>query len=352
MTGRERVLAALNHQEPDRVAITDSPWGTTIERWHREGLPEGVGPAEYFGFEFSGAGFDGTLRLPAEKLEETDEYVIDRNADGAVHRNWRHATSTPECIDFRIKTRADWEEVKENAKFTPDRVDIPGVKAAQERANAEGKFFPMSAAFGYDRTQGVVGSERLLIAMAEDPEWCREMFMAWSELAIAAGEEFIGGGVQFDGLFMFDDNGYRNASLFSPAMFRDLVLPAHKMVYEWGHSHGLKSILHSCGRVSELIPLYIEAGLDCLEPLEVKAGMDLISLKAQFGDVMCFMGGIDVRKMADPDPRAIEQEIATKMPVAMKGGGYIYHSDHSVPDNISFAQYKHVMELVLQYGTY
>ena len=64
------------------------------------------------------------------------------------------------------------------------------------------------------------------------------------------------------------------------------------------------------------------------------------------------MGGIDVRAMSAEDPTAIEREIATKIPVAKKGGGYIYHSDHSVPNNVSLAQYQRVMELVRKYGTY
>jgi uroporphyrinogen decarboxylase len=86
--------------------------------------------------------------------------------------------------------------------------------------------------------------------------------------------------------------------------------------------------------------------------LEVKAGMDLVKLKGLWGDRLAFMGGIDVRAMAHPDPKVIEQEIASKIPVAKQGGGYIYHSDHSVPDNVSFEQYSRVIELVHQYGAY
>ena len=80
--------------------------------------------------------------------------------------------------------------------------------------------------------------------------------------------------------------------------------------------------------------------------------MDLVELKKQYGDKLSFMGGIDVRAMADPDPAVIEQEIRTKVPVAMEGGGFIYHSDHSVPDSVSFDQYRRVIDLVLEYGTY
>ena len=80
--------------------------------------------------------------------------------------------------------------------------------------------------------------------------------------------------------------------------------------------------------------------------------MDVRELKAEFGDRMAFMGGIDVRLMSDPNPALIEAEIASKFEVAKKGGGYIYHSDHSIPNTVSFAQYQHVLALVRKYAGY
>ncbi len=352
MTDRERVLSALDFQEADRVAIQDGPWTTTIRRWHEEGLPENIEPAEYFGFAMVGVSADLTMRLPTEVIEETDEYIITRSADGTSDKNWKHAISTPGRIDFLIKSRADWEEHKHRLEWSSNRVDWPAVREAEQQARQQGKWFHFTAAFGYDRTQGVVGSERLLMAMAEDPEWIDDVFMTYAQIVVAAAEEMIGAGIEFDGAFVYDDMGYRNATLFSPAMFRRFEFPCHKLVYDFFHSQGLKVILHSCGRISELIPGLLEAGLDCLQPLEVKAGMDLVELKKQYGDSLAFMGGIDVRCMANPDPTVIEQEIARKIPLAKAGGGYIYHSDHSVPDNVSFEQYQRTIELVHQYGTY
>jgi uroporphyrinogen decarboxylase len=110
--------------------------------------------------------------------------------------------------------------------------------------------------------------------------------------------------------------------------------------------------LHCCGNVKNLIPYFIEEGIDCLQPLEVKSGMDLIDLKQKYGEKICFMGGIDVRLMALDDPKPIEKEIREKINVAKEDGGYIYHSDHSVPNNISFQQYERVMKLIEKYGKY
>ena len=102
----------------------------------------------------------------------------------------------------------------------------------------------------------------------------------------------------------------------------------------------------------ELTPLIIETGFDCIQPIEVKAGNDLVKLKKDYGDQLSFMGGIDVRAMASPDPDDILREISSKIPIAKQGGGYIYHSDHSVPSNVSFEQYCRVIELVNEYGKY
>ena len=267
-------------------------------------------------------------------------------------KNWKDHTSTPEITQFTITSRRLWEEHKPRLAMNPSRVNIEGARTAMNNARAAGKFFFLSAAIGYDKTQGIVGSERLLLAMAEDPEWAADMFLTSARMVVECAEELLGAGIAFDGAFMYDDMGYRNASLFSPAMFRELLKPAHRMVYQFFLSRGLKTILHSCGCVKALIPDLLDAGLACLQPLEVKAGMDLVELKKAYGDQLAFMGGIDVRKMGHPNPALIEEEIRTKITCAKQGGGYIYHSDHSVPDSVSFPQYCHVMELVRWYGRF
>ncbi len=352
MTSRERVLAALHHREPDRVPIDDHPWRTTVVRWHEEGLPEGVTPAEYFGFEFSGAGADTTLRMEPQVVEETDEYTIAWNANGALRKNFRHSTSTPECIDFKIKTSADWYAFKQDLEIGRDRINWEAGLASLRAAREKGLWFPYRAATGYDKTQGICGSERLLIAMAQEPDWAADMYMTAADMIVETARLMIGGGFEFDGAFIYDDMGYRNGPLFSPQMYRDQCFPAHKKICDFFHEHDLKVILHSCGNVTALVPDLIRAGFDCLQPLEVKAGMDLLALKEQYGQELAFMGGIDVRKMANPDPRVIEDEIRTKVGIAKRDGGYIYHSDHSVPDDVSFDRFKYVIELVHRYGSY
>ncbi len=352
MTSQERINLALDHREADRVAIQDAPWSTTIERWQREGLPEGVSPVEHFGFELAGYWPDLTTRFPDEIIEETDEYFLMRNNWGALVKNWKHQTSVPHMTGFTIQTRKDWEEHKHRMVWDSGRVNWEEAARVRDQARAQGKWFHFTGAFGYNWLILLVGDENLLMAMASEPEWAQDMYDTCGQLLCDALEDMVGHGFEFDGCFIYDDMGYRGGPLFSPAMFRKYEFPNHQRFYQLAQAYGLKTILHSCGNVTALVPGLIEAGLSGLQPLEVKAGMDLLQLKRDYGEVLSFMGGIDARKMAHPEPAVIEAEIATKVTAAKRGGGYIFHSDHSIPDDVSFAQYSRVVELARKYGAY
>ena len=378
MDSRERVLAALNHEEADRVPMHDSPWAASIERWHKEGMPDDVSPAEYFDYEIVCFGADTTPQLPVEVIEETEEYVLHTTSFGGLRRDHKNYSTTPEIIDYPCKSRADWERIRGRLTPSRDRVDWKGEWLAGtaaddrdlesvletgrmewrrglpgcQRAREQGKFVCYSAAVGYDKMQSYVASERLLMAIATEPDWVRDMYETDAELAIQMYEIMREGGFEFDGAWLFCDLGYRNSLLFSPRHFDEQLRPTFRRLFSYFNGEGLPTILHSCGRVRELIPRFIEDGLACLQPVETKAGMDLVELKREFGDRMAFMGGIDVRAMADPDPSVIEEEIKSKIPIAKRGGGYIYHSDHSVPNNVSFERYCRVLELAREYGVY
>lgn len=352
MLPKERVFAALDHREADRIPYTDNPWDTTLERWKNEGFPENTDPADYFGFELVGFEPDTSLRLPERIIEETDEYIILTDHWGITKKDWKHKTSTPELIDFSLTTLEKWKELKPRLSFSPDRIDLERDRSRLEKARKGGKYIQFCAAIGYDKFSSVIGPLTILPALITDPGWISDMFSTHIDLVLQLAEEMFGMGYGFDGAFVFDDLGYKNGVFFSPAVYREVLMPHHKRLCDFFHARKCKVILHSCGNVKEHIPGLIEAGFDCLQALEVKAGMDLVELKKEYGDLLSFMGGIDVRKMADPNPEAIEQEIRTKIPVAKKGGGYIYHSDHSIPDNVSLEQFKRVLELVMKYGSY
>ena len=121
------------------------------------------------------------------------------------------------------------------------------------------------------------------------------------------------------------------------------------------HTHSIFSdgrcSLYENVLAAEALSLLIETGITAIHPLEAKAGNDVRKLKKIYGKSLVFVGNIDVRKMSGTREE-IEEEIRSKILVARENGGYLYHSDHSVPPSVSFENYKYVMEMVKKYGEY
>jgi uroporphyrinogen decarboxylase len=130
------------------------------------------------------------------------------------------------------------------------------------------------------------------------------------------------------------------------------VWPAHKRTFDFCHARGLPIIVHSCGYVEPLVPGLIEAGMDCLQAMEAKAGMDLVRLKKTFGDRIAFCGGMDIRTLETNDKKVVEAELKKKLPAAMKGSGYILHTDHSVSPRVEYATYRYFLDRGRKMGTY
>jgi len=134
MTSRERYLKALNHQEADRIPMTDSPWGETIARWKKEGLPDNVDLASYFGWDrMASYGGDWSLRLPGETIEETAEYIISRSGNGAITKNFKSGAnvhhSTTQWLGFTMTNPQIWDEHKHRLAPTRDRINWDAVKS-------------------------------------------------------------------------------------------------------------------------------------------------------------------------------------------------------------------------------
>ncbi len=110
-------------------------------------------------------------------------------------------------------------------------------------------------------------------------------------------------------------------------------------------------IYHGCGNVNRIFEDFIEIGVDAYNPLEAKAGLDVVDLRRRFGHRIAFCGNMDVALWANGTPEELRAAALRKLNAA-KGGGYIFQSDHSVPSNISAASYEYVLNLVRRHGTY
>jgi len=352
ITSQERIKALFDHREPDRVGKMDHYWWQALESF-KAGLPEGADPADYFDYDIRNIGFDQSLRLPSEVIEETDEYVVCRTNWGSTEKTWKKSQSTPELIAFSGDNREKWEaEYRARKAPDPSRIDFEAAKEAYKKFRENGRFVCFSCLEPFEATWRICGPEVHLEALVLDPDWVLDMYAADASLCVWAFEEMWAAGIEFDGMWLWGDISYRKGPMISPRMYREMLMPFHKKLCDLAHSKGCKVIYHGCGNNNEVVPLFIEAGIDCLQPLEVKAGMDVRELKRDFGDRMSFMGNIDARLMQSNDLKGLELEIRDKLSVAKVGGGYVYHSDHSVPPGTTLETYRFIMDLVERYGKY
>ena len=352
LTSHERFRRMYEHRDADRVPIIDGPWGATIERWHREGMPEDVSFVDFFDLDrVAGIGVDNSPRYPHKVLEETDEYSVYTTQWGATQKTWKHAASTPEFLDFTIVDADSWAAAKERMAPSRDRVNWDHLKSHYPTWREQGCWLEAGFWFGFDVTHAwMVGTERLLIALATEPEWVVDIFNTMLDMDIALYDAIWDAGYTFDGIRWPDDMGYKGHQFFSLPMYRELVKPVHQRAIEWAHAKGIVATLHSCGDVNPFIPEFLDMGLDGLNPLEVKAGMDPVHLKQTVGDRLVLHGGINA--VLWDDLEAITAEMRRVVPVLKHDGGYVFSSDHSVPSSVSLANFRAITDLAKELGAY
>ena len=352
MTSRERIQSILAEGKADRVGMDESPWTETMTRWRTEGLPEGTSVQDYFGMDLAKiGGFDVSFRFPTEVIEDTEEYSITKDANGVTaKRIKRESGHTPHWMDHTIETRADWEENVGRLEVTENRV-AADMEEKGENARKSGRFVCVNHADPYEISWPIFGQVGIFTLMMDDPDLIASVFMKYADMLVECHEILRQRGVEYDGVFMYTDLGYRNATLFAPRLYDELLFPAHKKYCDYLASRGKPLICHSCGKIDVLIPRFIEAGFAAIQPLEAKCGQDVRDLGKDFGGQITFFGNMDVRKLSGTK-QDVHDEVVPKLEAAKKFGGYIWHSDHSVPPTVSWENYCYAIELVKKHGRY
>lgn len=351
MTSIERMMNVLERKPVDLTPIAVSPWGATVERWRQEGH---IGPdedvAEHFGQDLRTAGWINSvadLDFQPVTIEETEETILQLDGNGAKLRRHKLHDSTPEHVDFTVRDRRGWEEHIKPHLLDVDRRRIPfeEYRNARKFAAERQRFFCWGGVAPFEQMHPVCGHEYMLMGMALDPDWVKDMVMTYANFTINHLEVLFAEEGKPDGMFFYEDMGFKGKPFMSPAMYKEIIQPGHKRLFDYAHSLGCKVIVHSCGYVEPLVPGLIEAGMDCLQAMEVKAGMHLPTLFQRFGDRISFFGGVDVRVLISNDRAAIDREMDEKiLPVVKGGGGYILHSDHSEPPQVDYETMRYFVE--------
>ena len=355
MTGIERIGNILRRRPVDRIGLFEHFWTDTRQTWEDEGH---ITPDEDLGDHF---GYDMALCWPFDMvadldfvpqvLEETEETMLVRDGNGALLRKHKVREGTPEHVDFLVKEREAWErEIKPRLWADPRRINFEAYREARRHAGEADRFFAWSGVNVFEIMKDVCGHEHMLVGMALDPDWVRDMVQTYTRLTIELQEILFAQEGRPDGIWYYEDMGFKGRPFMSPSMYREIVQPGHCQSFGYAKSLGLPVIVHSCGMVAPLVPDMMAAGMDCLQVIEVKAGMDLVQLYQDYGEKLSFMGGIDVRTLYSNDRAEIDAELEAKIPIVKQGFGYVLHSDHSIPASVQYDTYRYFIERGLELG--
>ena len=357
LTGKERTARLLKRQPVDRIGLYEHFWGDTCKEWASQGhIKENEDLNEHFNYDIACCwpnNMTADLDFVPELLEETADTRLMKDGNYAILRRHKLHDTTPEHVDFTVKTRKEWDElIKPKLKAERRRINYEGYRKAKAAAAHNKRFFMWESVNVFELMHPVCGHENMLMGMLDDPEWVVDMCTTFADLTIELQKMLFAEEGKPDGIWYYEDMGFKERPFMSPAMYRDIIQPQHTKTIDYAHENGLPVIMHSCGFVEPLLPGMLEAGIDCLQVIEIKAGMDLLRINKQYGDRLSLMGGIDVRKLYSNDKAQIDEELETKIPQVMGNNGFFLHSDHSIPRTVNYETYQYFIKRGLELGTY
>jgi uroporphyrinogen decarboxylase len=384
------VDALLRGRKAERVGLMDGPWPDTVWAWVQQGYPtrrvfkrkgwkrwrpedgqweevstegeyeEPVPVWEHFGYDMVGVGgwFDlMPLRDHEELLEETDAWTVKRNGAGAALKYWKHKSGTPEHIDFRMTSREIWERDYRPhlLEFDPERFgDLDETRLSCAAARTAQAWTHYGHMFIWECMRQSMGDITLYQSLLDDPGWIHDYNRVYTDFFkrnFCYLFEQVG---LPDGIWIYEDMGYKNGLFASPKILGELIFPYYKELIDFFHSYDLPVVLHTCGSTAQALPLIVEAGFDALNPMERKAkGNDPFLFAEQYGDRLAFVGGLDVRIFETNDKDLIRKEVSAYIEgMKARGARLVFASDHSIPPTVRLETYRYIVEVYREHMLY
>jgi uroporphyrinogen decarboxylase len=318
-------------------------------RWHEEGLPEEVdgdqGIEAFFGVDpvrnipFRG-GLVPAFEGKAEVLEQKEDSRIERLPDGTVQEVKSSGVKTiPHYIKMPISNRNDWSRFKERLdpddprRFEADYADLGRDLLRSDVPVGTG----IGSYFGIPRNW--IGFEQISLLLYDDRDLIEDIVETLTQVYYRQNEEILKH-IEVDYAAGWEDICFRNGPMIGPAMFREIVGPRLKRVCDLLRRHGCTVIWTDCdGDITDLVPIWLDCGLNCMFPIEVQAGSDPVRLRQSFGRDLLLRGGVNKHRLAE-GKAAILAELKRVAPV-VEEGGYIPHGDHRIPETVSLGNYRY-----------
>jgi len=324
MTSRERVQAALRHEQPDRVP---RDFWAEPPTWNRllahVGLKRRVQLLDRLGVDVRHL---EVAPVPERELSGGilqnfwgERFVQQPTPWGPIRHDVKGALA--EARSFSDLEAFDWP--------TPDCIDRSGLPEQCRQWAQHALVYGFADV--WQRPALVRGWEEFFVDLIERPDWvhylCRKFTDFYLEDYTRAAEITQG---RIDLYLLISDLGSQSGPLISKTMFRRFAAPYLQEMIDCIHRIGGRVLFHSCGSIAPLIPELIDLGVDVLDPIQpISPAMQPETLKASFGDKLCFHGGIDMQNLLPyRTPAEVQTEVRRFCEVLGVGGGYILAPAH------------------------
>jgi uroporphyrinogen decarboxylase len=344
MNSKERVMAVLDHKEPDRVPI--------FELMIDPKVIEGILPKGNYLDLVDALDIDVVV-TPTPSRMYSLEQVGEKDGHPIVQTEWgekRINTGDMVTIPFEhpLKNHADWESY-----HVPDP-DKPGRLSALRTYIERFKGRRMIACHLHDSfnyPSYLFGMEQLFLNMIMDPGWVKEVITACNNHCVRMVELAVKAGA--DAIVFGDDVGGKVGPLMSPVHYREFFLPGLAAVAQKAKELGAKVFKHTDGNVTSLLEMFIDAGVEAFHPSDPSSGMDIVEVKKKYGSRLVIMGGMDT---GDPlchwlVPKIVD-EVKKRIDELAPGGGWMIASSNSIHSSVRPENYHAMVMATRTYGWY
>ncbi len=343
--GREEYLDHMTFARNQRPLFTEI-FGPIIglkEEWEVQGATAEELDFSAFRYRCEGRGMvpvhTGRLGGYAEEvLEETAEHRIWRDQLGRTMKMPKGRATLGLPLDHPVTTMEDWLKIKPWYQFSPER--LAGDWEAQARAhlNAD-RVLGISIPGGFDEPRQLLGEEALCIAYYEDPELIHDMLSTLADTAFRVLEA-VTERVRVDVLFVHEDMAGKSGPLAGPLQIAEFIAPYYRRCWDLLQDRGARLFdQDSDGDMNPVIEPFLAAGVNCMHSMEPAANMDIVALRARYGQRLAFYGGLD-KHVLRRSPEEITRELETKIPPMVRSGGCVLALDHRIPNGTPLAHYK------------
>ncbi|MGC9317216.1 MAG: uroporphyrinogen decarboxylase family protein [Armatimonadota bacterium] len=350
MTSKQRVMTALEFEEPDRVPVAPLAfWREFEQMWRKEtGTDEDL--EDHFLVDiWIAVGNETPWPSLAGELGADGEYSLQRDGWGQVRRI-RSGGYFYEQIEVAYEESGALRHGEFEAPSLESRYQ--GVDAVIEQR--KGRYAVFAKVGGpFIRTGFMRGEQQWLLDLAADPQMAAEMAMRTARHIAAIGVEELRRWDLYDtGIWVYDDMAATKGPMFSPATAERVLAPAWAHLVESFKDAGArKVILHSDGNIGPLLDLFIDLGFDGINPVEYHTGLHPTKLRERYGENLALLGGLDnAQILPRGDPQQVREHVLEVLSAGVGGGLAI--GTHSVAPDISVATMRLVRELIMQYGQY